>query len=380
MEFGLLRHMTVRQAPDCDGRPPYQDLGSAQDLNGKHIEIRAGMSQGLPLADPSQQGPLVAGKVWQAYGNWIGTKQTVDMQIVPDTGTPSAPKNFSFNWKAGTPLSTMLSNVFNTVYPNVPQNINISPNLVLNHDEPGYYGTLTQFAQTVYRLSKSINTDPSYPGVHIAFSGQDIKVWDGTVTPQVKQIRFQDLIGQPTWFQPATISVKTVMRGDLDIGDVIYLPPTAFSVRVESQSQAFLPGSQVAGSATQYPYRKQDSLTFSGNFKITRLEHYGNFRQSDAESWNTTMVSKGSRPKTDKEVWRDRKKALLKGTIYNRCATPWRRDYFGPAQMAERGSGVGSSVSGYRRGAQVSRTHRADRRASDWHRTTSATIGQSGPT
>lgn len=253
-----------------------QDLGAAQNLNGKYIEIRAGMSRGLPLANPAQQGPLIAGKIWQAYGNWEGTKQTIDMQIIPDTGTPTDPKNFSFLWKSGTQLADALSNVFSTVYPNVPQNINISPNLVLNHDEAGVYGTLAQFSQMVNRLSKSIDTDPKYQGVQIAFVGQDIKATDGTVTPPAKYIAVQDLIGQPTWFQPNQITLKTVLRGDLDINDIIAIPPTIFGVQQAAQSQATIT-------------RQQDQLTFSGNFQVQYLHHHSDFRQNDAASWNTTI-------------------------------------------------------------------------------------------
>ncbi|HVY15948.1 MAG TPA: hypothetical protein VHB27_12025 [Rhodopila sp.] len=251
-----------------------EDIGSTANLNGLTVSIYGGMARGLPLANPAQAGLLVRGQVWQAYGNWVGTDQTIDMILKPGgdfAGTYEKPGNFPFSWKAGTPLADAIKQTLAVGMPKYPAKVQISPKLVIGYDQVGYYQTLGDFADFIYQLSLSIITDDNYDGVIISTNGDTILVIDGTVTPPPKQIAFQDLIGQPTWFAPNQISVKFVLRADLQIGDVIQLPPALFT----TQLGAVPPG---------IPNR----LTFSGNFKVMHLHHFGNSRQPDAASWNTT--------------------------------------------------------------------------------------------
>lgn len=249
-----------------------QDLASSFDLNGKNIKLSVGMSRGLPLANPAQQGLIINGQIFQAFGNWIGTEQTLDINIGPATGSPANPTNFTFYWKAGTPLSTALAQTLSTALPNFKQRIQISPNLVVGADETGYYQSLGQLAQWVNARTKPI-LGGSYGGVQITSDGDTVNVWDSATKPSNDPIAInpQDLLGQPTWFAPATISVKVVMRGDLNIGDLITLPQTL----ITTQGNAFS--------------RFSDQSTFNGTFQILQMHHYGNFRQPDAMSWNTTL-------------------------------------------------------------------------------------------
>ena len=69
--------------------------------------------------------------------------------------------------------------------------------------------------------------------------------------------------------QPHLQSV--VMRGDLNIQDLVTLPKT--------------PITTTAAAFTNF----QDATNFSGNFIISYLRHVGNYRQPDGASWNTTM-------------------------------------------------------------------------------------------
>ncbi len=249
-----------------------KDLGGAFDLNpaaggkqGALVTVYGGMSAGLPLATSAQAGLLVKGQVYQAYGNWLGTEQTVDFILrPPQQGTTDVPANYTLNWKAGTQLSDALTTVLNAALPGVKQVMNISDRLTLAYDQPGYYGTLTQLSQFLNPLSKSIVTDAGYQGVTIAYDGTQVTV------------RFQDLLGQPTWIGPNRISVKLVMRGDIDLLTQVTLPPSI----VSTQSGAF------TGLTGNNP---SNSLTFSGPYQVTSLHHYGNFRQPDAASWNTTL-------------------------------------------------------------------------------------------
>lgn len=248
-----------------------QQIGAAFDLNGANIKVYGGMAKGLPLADPKQANLLVSGMVLQAFGNWVGLDQTIDLIISPGIGTIDAPLNIVLNWRAGTPMADALSATLKTALPNAIQKITISPRLVLGHDQPGYYQTMNQLAGVIYGLSTSIITDAGYPGAIISYDGVTVRVTDLTTPPAPTAIQFKDLIGQPTWIEPNTIQAKLVMRGDLALGDIVTLPKGIITTTTAAQT------------------RFQDKTTFSGEYYVSEIHHYGNFRQSDAASWNTTI-------------------------------------------------------------------------------------------
>ena len=264
-----------------------KDLGGAFNLNPTlgtngqpttNITINAGMSKGLPLATAAanQAGPIVVGSVLQAFGNWVGTEQTVDIVLAPQTGTNSLPLNYVLNWKKNTQLSDALRTCLQTAIPKAKLDINISSRLTQGHDEPTVHGTLDELNAVVFERSKNIIKDDTYLGVNISYDGITIKVGDGTATPAAKKIAFQDLIGQPTWIDANTIQAKFVMRSDLDLLDVVTLPPSL--VTGSQGAMTNFSGNQASGN-----------LTFSGDYLIQAIHHYGNFRQPDASSWNTTV-------------------------------------------------------------------------------------------
>jgi hypothetical protein len=260
-----------------------QDIGNASDLNGLDISISAGMSKGLPLANPAQAGLIMQGQILQAYGNWIGTAQTVDMTFVAGTnqGSPSQPANFPFSWPAGTPLATAIQQTLNIAMPGVAQQINISPKLVLNYAVTGWYQSAQQFADFINEISSTI-IGGNYAGVTISTNGQTVRAFDGagTTASGAKAIAFTDLIGQPTWIDGGVVSAKTVLRADIHQGDTVTLPQTLFNV-------GSVPAAQfLSGSGQQLI---SDKLTFSGNFLVSQVHHYGNFRQADADSWATVF-------------------------------------------------------------------------------------------
>jgi hypothetical protein len=252
-----------------------QDIGNAANLNDLNVAVYAGMAKGLPLANPAQSGLILKGKIFQAFGNWINTDQTVDLNFIAggDIGSPASPQNFPFTWPAGTLLSSAIARTLSTALPGLTQQIAISPKLVLNYDVTGWYQSAQQFADFVNDASSSL-IGGTYHGVSIATNGHTVRVYDGTVAPAantVKQIAFQDMIGQPTWIGPGIISVKLVLRADLHVSDTIKLPPSLVT--------------QTSGALLRF----QDKSAFSGNYLIQQVHHYGNFRQPDAASWNTTI-------------------------------------------------------------------------------------------
>jgi hypothetical protein len=254
------------------GAPGPAPTGPDDTTSGAHISIFGGMSKGLPLAAPAQQGLLVKGQIFQAFGNWLGTDMTLDLILAPPTGSVDAPFNFVLNWIAGSTLESALRNTLSTVYPHNKLDISISDRLTLNHDEPGHWQTFEQMGGWLYRRSKAIIRDQNYPGVIMAWDGDKLRVSDFTGPPNpAKQILFRDLIGQPTWIRPLTIGVKCVMRGDLDLQDIVSLPGGL----ITNTAQSFL--------------RFQDKTNFTGNYQIQSIKHYGNFRQPDAASWATVL-------------------------------------------------------------------------------------------
>lgn len=258
-----------------------QDIGNASDLNGLNVKVFGGMARGLPLANPAQAGLLMQGTILQAFGNWQGTDQTVDMIFVAGgdaAGSASAPSNFPFSCPAGTPLARAIANTLSVAMPNTPASISISPDLVQNYDQVGHYQSLAQFSSFINGLSIGIIGGTDYNGVQITTDGQTIKVFDGKGPAPItgtKAIAVADLIGQPTWIGSATVSIKTVMRSDIHMGDTISLPQTIFST--------------TGAAFTSQSSTPQTKLTFSGSFSVLQVHHYGHSRQPSADAWNTTF-------------------------------------------------------------------------------------------
>jgi hypothetical protein len=253
-----------------------QDLANSSNLNDLNISIFAGMAKGLPLANPAQAGLIVTGKIFQTFGNWIGTAQTLDLLIIAggnggNLGSQDSPGNYPFQWLPGTPLSTAIAQTLRVGLPGLAQSINISSQLSTNHVQSGHYTSVTAFVEAVSEMASGI-LGASYAGITSAINGTTITVYDGTVAQtKVTQIAFQDLLGQPTFIDPGTISVKTVLRSDINIGDMVTLPPSLTTT--------------TAGALLRF----QDKTSFSGKYQVQQIQHFGNFRQPDAESWNTTF-------------------------------------------------------------------------------------------
>lgn len=248
-----------------------QEISQSHNLAGMNIEVYAGMKAGLPLANPKQSGLLIRGQIYQAFGNWVGTDMTLELLVFPNVGTIAAPKNIILDWYAGLPLATALAFTLASAFPTYKKFIDINPNLILDYDEKMYLSTLVDLAQWVKQKSASV-IGGNYRGVNIEISDKTIRVYDSKYTPQPIKISFQDLIGQPTWIDVPNIQFKCVMRADINVGDIITMPPGVYSVTQQSQ----------IGS----PFRAKAS--FHGKFQVQLARHTGNFRQPDAASWVTT--------------------------------------------------------------------------------------------
>lgn len=263
------------------------EIAQATNLVGYGIAIYAGMGTGLPLVNPSQAGLIVRGQVYQALGNWENIDQTLDLFITPPIIGPSIvgateyqPPNLVLVWQAGQPLANALQQCLATAFPNLTPSISISSDLVQDKPDVHVIPNLTALAEWVRQKSLSIlNPDGkgSYLGVAISIQGSTIKVFDKGVPPPagtpIKIIAYNDLIGQPTWIDAPYISMKTVLRSDINVGDYVNLPPG-----LSTATSASLQGSLVL---------RGRPLSFQGNYQVRFIRHVGNFRQADGASWCT---------------------------------------------------------------------------------------------
>ncbi len=269
------------------------ELSQATDLQDCNISIYAGMKKGLPLAKPEQSRlPIVEGKIFQPFGNWIGTAMTLELGIQPATGTVAQPINIVLDWRSGKQLGPAIKQALRTAFPRLnPPEVHISDRLVAPNDQIAPYATLTALAQYVQAFSKDrlyAGIRPmaggEYPGVKITIRGKTILVYDGTKDFGIAtfsspiEIAFEDLIGQPTWLAPNVINFKTVMRSDLGVSDYIKMPASLITPFVQTTP---------AAAYSNVPSRK--SSTFKGKFWIQSVHQFGNFRQADAASWVTSF-------------------------------------------------------------------------------------------
>ena len=261
-----------------------------RDLNpdspgGKYnkIKVSVGMEKGLPLADPTQKGMVMSGVIYQAFGNWLGTDMTLDLIIGPDgVGSPDQPQNYVINWQKGQKISDAISEALkNSPLADLKQKITVSDDRVAKADSmPGYYSTAAQLAQWINDNTKG-QRGTNDLGIYVYLDGQTVIVGDTSINPggNAKEIKFRDLIGQVTWFSLIEMTCKLVMRGDLDLFGLVKFPQ---AVPVQTTAAA------LSGFT---PSRDRDTpgIGAGATFQVNRIHHWGNYRQPDAMSWNTTL-------------------------------------------------------------------------------------------
>lgn len=256
-------------------------ISQAADFNGKFIEIYGGMQKGLPLADPKQSGLLAMGTIQQAFSNWIGVDMTLDMYFTAGNTLPNEPFVLSFNWRAGTPMVDTIIAALKTKFPTpmFSYTARVSSRLVMQTDQPGYYFSMLQFAKAANEISRGIIRDAGYPGVQILLKATEFIIDDATQRRAPIPIKYTDLIGQVTWQSTAQVSITTVMRKDIQSGDLVTLPPRQQMITMQqSQSQA----------------RPRD--TFKGQFVINSARHVGRLRNAQAQGWVTVFDAASTGP------------------------------------------------------------------------------------
>jgi len=275
-----------------------KELAQSFDLNGMSIEVRAGMKPGLPLATAASQnnqaGLILSGTIYQAFGSWVGNVMRLDMILQPPTGGGQVKKNFQLNCPANQPMSQGIKQALTTALPGYEIVVQLSPQFVFNYDQKGSYSKLSSFANWLKRVSKSqqfngIKTVTGVPysnsGVSVTVTGKKVLVFDNTsdgftnwTASNPRDIAFQDMIGQPTFIDPVTINFKTVMRGDLAVGDYLRLPEKLAAPYVVTAPAAATPNSPI-----------RNRSIFQGKFQVQSLHQLGHFRQASADAWVTVI-------------------------------------------------------------------------------------------
>lgn len=260
----------------------YKDIDRFSDLNPKlplddannyaGIVVKGGMSKGLPLAKPAQQGILVDGVIGQAFANWVGNEITLDLVILPRIGSPNAPVNLPLNWIKGQTLEAAVRQALAIGYKNTKISGNFSPDLKYPEDQPAIYYDLEELATYVYNTSKKIIPRNDYQGATITYTADGFLLSDGTTQKAAKKIEYTDFIGNVTWIDIATIQAKLVMRGDLTINDRVQFPEK-------------FPQTTVVNSFSQF----RNKISQPGEFQINQIRHVGSSRQPSADSWVTII-------------------------------------------------------------------------------------------
>lgn len=267
-----------------------QMLGQAANLAGMNFSMKGGMSAGLPLANPAQAGLLVQGVVLQAWGNWVGTDQTLDLLISPGIKRQIIDNMpIPFFWAAGSSLRDAIDAALAQAFPGFNRDIQIDPRLILANDEAGYYAAPSQWASYLLELTQSLGSKYlgfSYPGVRIFVSGTTIHVIDGSQTAKPTPLQFQDLIGQPTWISGTQITFQTVLRADLSIGSRVVFPSG-----IVAPFALLSPQAGGAISTPSVPLPAKNKSIFQGPFEIQELHHFGDFRQPSGDAWVTSFVA-----------------------------------------------------------------------------------------
>ena len=265
------------------------DLIHTRNFQYSSLSLSVGMLGGMPLSvNQPSPGLLISATVLGAFGNWQGTEQTLDLLINPSTATPEYPANIVFSWGIGQTFASAITAALKPAWPLSTITVAVSPALTAIAAVPslsvGYpilhkSSTASGFAHFIHHLTHAV-IGPNYPGVSIYFIGSQIIVTDHTVNVAAKPIiiNFNDLVGQPTWLEPPTLTINTIMRADIQVGSYIQLPTSEIP-----GPGAVLTMPTVAGTVFA------NKLNFSGTFVVTSLRSVGQFRGTDADDWLTVI-------------------------------------------------------------------------------------------
>jgi hypothetical protein len=305
---------------------------SAEGFTPQNIQLLAGMQRGLPLAtaalNNNQTGIILQGQILQAFGNWQGVNQTLDLI---SQGAPLPPTDgISFTWSRGQPLSAAIAASLQQALPAYTYSINISNSLFApgGATQAGTYPSLETFAQYLKDISQPLGAQfagESYSGVSISMRGQTIYVLD-SASPSNKtvQLIFQDLTGQPTWIDVASVSFKTVPRADISVGDQVIFPTGVIAPYVLTSQAAAFPG---APSRSKSLFQGRTCHSGTSALVFDGLQHFRGYHNVQAEEVGEHAVDHGVYPRPLLDNLGDQRGE--EGPVFQNCAE-LKRGYLRP--------------------------------------------------
>lgn len=262
---------------------PIDMLEQSVNLQGCLVRMKAGFVKGLPLANPLQQGEVIYGEIYFAYANWIGTNQTLNLVINPTIRKTDDGKPFilEFDGRTGEKLGDVISRALKKAFPNKLIDCTVSDSLVLPEPWKGTYEDIGSLAMVLRSASIAMIRSEKYCGVGISILSDRVRVYDNASADwgKPKKIELYELVGQPTWIAPFTVSFKCPLRGDIRCGDVIELPEGLYSGAA----------SIVMANTTAPSVIAKNSTTFTGKFLVKSVRHIGSYLTADGDAWVTVF-------------------------------------------------------------------------------------------
>ncbi|MDF7673949.1 hypothetical protein PT277_08005 [Acetobacteraceae bacterium ESL0709] len=277
-------------------------LNQAISMEGRVVELRAGMGKGLPLSNPALYGQILSGTVTTGAESWTGPNTSLTLYVKPftaesdketvdpnkkriaftDDTKSKIPKNaFIVNIKKGASIREALIACVKPHFKDykIDFESTIAENLMADKDFMNYYEKLEDF---VYDMgTKGDSLWQYYTGLTLRAYAHDkfFTFSDGTSDKDPKQIQFSEMIGQPSWDdKDKIIKFSCLMRADIHIGDKIKLP--LFDEL----------GKPTDDTVQKLPATKNKSR-YSGIFYITAVNYYGWFRSKEGKDWNVTYTA-----------------------------------------------------------------------------------------
>jgi hypothetical protein len=249
------------------------------DFRGKTILIKGGMSKGLPLANPAQQGILLFGEIQYCIGEREKGTNFLTFSIIYTAATP--PKNgFILDWKKGTKLKDALKNTFQNAGVTANNfNINLDDNKwIAPQDVKAGYQSDKQFATYLDYITKGeVKMAVNAPAKTYLITD------NSKTTPKPKVISIFDFIGQPTWTEgtgndgkpTANVALPVVLRGDIYWWDEIEIQDPQVS-KVGVSAAIGLPDNARVG--------------FTGKVRVFQITHIANYSATGGENWQTLLT------------------------------------------------------------------------------------------
>lgn len=257
------------------------------DFVGMTIRIKGGMSKGLPLSKPEQQGVLIFGTIQFCIGEREKGVNYLMFSIVPGPALQTPFKGVVLKWDKGTRLNDALRNAMvNAGFNSNQYQINISDDWVATGDSHASYKTMNQLGQALNNYSRNVTLpkDAIFINLYFDAGSERYIITDGTTAPRSKIITLYDFIGQPYWINGSSYNINTTvgfialpvtLRGDLKPFDQIeVVDPQVTKVSDGSSAILLASGARVG---------------FKGKMTISQLTHVANYSTAGGENWVTII-------------------------------------------------------------------------------------------